>query len=75
MLKLKNAQTELSAHTKASEQLSEKELIISRLMEREKELQAIINEKDDEIEDFSQLLKDTKVKYEKVLKETVQAAK
>ena len=61
--KLKSAQTELATYSKSYEQLQEKDAALSRMLEKEREMQLLLDEKEEEIEDLTRANRDAKNKY------------
>jgi hypothetical protein len=57
------------------ELLAEKEALVARMGERERELMAAVEERDGELEELTRACRETKNKYEKIIRETVQNAK
>ena len=45
------------------------------MYEKEREMQIILEEKDEEIDELTKMNKDSKTKYERILRETMQNAK
>lgn len=55
-------------NSKVQEELEQKQNMISKLLEKERELELIISEREEEIQEYGQIIKENKIKYEKILK-------
>lgn len=73
--KLKQAQNQLNSYEKIYEQIQEKDMIIGKLVEKEKEIQILLEDRDEEIQRMAKEFKDAKIKYERIIKESMQNAK
>ena len=72
---LKGAQNEINAMTKVYEELGQKEMVLTRYRDKEKELIDKIQELESEIEEINEDQRNTKVQYENLIKESMGKAK
>ena len=73
--KLKTTQQEINGFQKVYEQIQEKQIIVAKLLEREREMEGMLEEKEEEIERLGKEFRDTRSKYERIIKESMQNAK
>lgn len=74
LAQLKQAQNEINTYAKVYEEVAQKDHYISKLIEREQEFHLCIGERDDQIEELESEKKEMKIKYEQIIRESMQNA-